>query len=118
MTTAISRSPVEAYESSHQHPANRALHAIGIPVIACGGIAALFGPRVTGISRRTAVASVTAGWILLFVGHAIEGNRPAIFAHRGAALDALRWWGRGALKVCGRAFGLHDRQVGVERRTI
>ena len=117
MTTAISRLPAEAYESSHQHPANIALHAAGIPVIAFGVIAALVGPRV-GIPRRTAVAGIAAGWGLLFLGHAIEGNRPAIFAHREAALDALRWWGRGALKVCGRAFGPHDRQVGVERRTM
>lgn len=40
------------YAGSHEHPVNRVLHAIGIPIIACGGIAAILGPRVVGVSRR------------------------------------------------------------------
>ena len=102
MTTAISRSPAEAYESSHQHPANRALHAVGIPVIAFGVIAALVGRRM-GVPRRTAVAGIAAGSGLLFLGHAIEGNRPAIFSNWRAPLDALRWWGGSAVETCAGA---------------
>jgi len=66
------------------------------PSFACGGIAAILGPRVVGVSRRMAFTGVAGGWILLFVGHAIEGNRPAILGNPKAALDALRWWRRGA----------------------
>lgn len=84
------------YAGSHEHPVNRVLHAIGIPIIACGGIAAILGPRVVGVSRRMALTGVAGGWILPFVGHAIEGNRPAILGNPKAALDALRWWRRGA----------------------
>lgn len=84
------------YAGSHEDPVNRVLHAISIPVIAFGGIAALLGPRVVGVSRRKALTGVAGGWILVLVGHAIEGNRPAIFGNRRAALDAVRWWGRGA----------------------
>jgi uncharacterized membrane protein YGL010W len=102
MTTAIPRSPAEAYESSHRHPANRALHAVGIPLIAFGVIAALVGPRA-GIPRRTAVAGIAAGWGLLFLGHAMEGNRPAIFSNWRAPLDALRWWGGSAREACAGA---------------
>ena len=84
------------YAASHKHRVNRVLHAIGIPVIACGGIAPILGPRVVGVSRRTALSGGAGGWILLFVGHAIEGNRPAILGNLKAALDALRWWRCGA----------------------
>ena len=118
MIAPISRSPVEAYESSHQHPANRALHAVGIPVIAFGVIAALVGPGV-GVPRRTAVAGIAAGWGLLFVGHAIEGSRPAIFSNWRAALDALRWWSGSALRTCAGALSSrrHVGRVAVEHRT-
>ena len=91
-----SQRPADTYKGSHEHPVNRVLHAIGIPIIACGAIAAILGPRVVGVSRRTALTGIAGGWILLFVGHAIEGNRPAIFGNQKAVLDALRWWGRGA----------------------
>lgn len=102
MIPATQDRTTDEYAGSHVHPTNRALHAVGIPVIACGAIAAVLGPRVVGVSRRTAVAGVAAGWGLLFVGHAIEGNRPAILARPGAAVDAILWWGRGAARVCRR----------------
>lgn len=93
----------DVYEATHRHPTNRALHAVGIPMIACCAIAALLGPGIAGTSRRAALAGVAAGAALLLVGHAIEGNRPAIFSSRGAALEAVRWWGRGVARVCRRA---------------
>lgn len=96
------------YAANHQHPVNRALHALGIPVIACCSIAALLGPGVVGVSRRTAVAGVAAGSALLLVGHAIEGNRPAIFARRSAVFEAIGWWVGGAIRVCKVKHGDHD----------
>ena len=90
---------LELYEANHQHFANRALHAVGIPVIACCGIATVLGPGVVLLPRRAALGGVLAGTALLFLGHAIEGNRPAVFAKKSAVLDAIRWWGRGAISA-------------------
>jgi hypothetical protein len=95
----------ESYETSHQHPANRVLHAIGIPLIAGCSLAALLGPSVAVVPRRSALVGAAAGAALLFLGHAIEGNRPAVFSRRGAVLDSLRWWSGGAARVCRRTFG-------------
>lgn len=93
----------DRYDANHQHPANRALHAIGIPLITYGVVAALLGREVVGTSRRAAVAGVAAGSALLILGHVIEGNRPAFFTEKSAVFDAVRWWGRGALRLCRRA---------------
>lgn len=101
--TRTTLAAADVYEATHRHPANRALHAVGIPVIACCGIGGLLGPGVVGASRRASLAGVVAGSALLFLGHAIEGNRPAIFTSSGAALEAVRWWGRGATRLCRRA---------------
>lgn len=103
MTNIPGSAAGDLYEATHRHPANRTLHAIGIPLIACCGIAAFLGPRVVGVSRRTAIAGVAAGSALLVLGHAIEGNRPAIFTSRSAILEAVKWWGRGAASGCRRA---------------
>lgn len=100
MIPATEDRTTDEYAGSHEYPTNRALRAVGIPVIACGVIAAVLGPRVVGVSQRTAVAGGAAGWGLLFVGHAIEKNRPAILARPGAAFDAILWWGRGAARAC------------------
>lgn len=104
MTATTQVSPVDAYDRNHQHPANRALHAIGIPVIATCGLAALLGPDVVGTSRRIALVGMAVGTALLFIGHGIEGNRPAVFRSRRAVLDAVRWWGRGAMRISREAF--------------
>lgn len=104
MTASTQVSPVEAYDRNHQHPANRVLHAIGIPVIAACGLAALVGPNVVGIPRRIGLVGVALGSALLIIGHGIEGNRPAFFRSRRAVPDAVRWWGRGAMRITRQAF--------------
>jgi hypothetical protein len=97
-------SGADIYESTHRHPVNRALHALGIPVLACSGIAAVLGPRIIGAPRGAALAGAGAGLGLLLLGHAIEGTRPAFFRTReAAALHAVRWWCRCAVKLCRRA---------------
>jgi uncharacterized membrane protein YGL010W len=60
------------YEHEHHNPWNRLLHAVGIPLIFAGLI--LFLP-----SWRIGLALFAFGWILLFLGHRIEGNKPAFF---------------------------------------
>jgi uncharacterized membrane protein YGL010W len=96
-------SGADVYDATHRHPVNRALHALGIPVVACSGIAAVLGPRIVGAPRGAALAGVGAGLLLLFLGHAIEGTRPAFFSTREvAALHAVQWWRRGAVELCKR----------------
>jgi uncharacterized membrane protein YGL010W len=61
------------YDHEHHHPANKFLHGVGIPVILAGIVVAAFTFWRIGLSL------FVAGWLLLFFGHRIEGNRPAFF---------------------------------------
>ena len=102
MTEEARTTNTDRYASSHQHPLNRALHAVGIPIIAGCAVAAIVGPNMTRLPRRTALVGVAVGSALLVVGHAIEGNRPAILRSRSAALDAVQWWAGGAARIVTR----------------
>ena len=94
----------DGYAESHRHPVNRMLHAVGIPVIGSCAIAAIVGPAVFRVPRRTALVGVIAGSALLLLGHAIEGSRPVIFTKRGAVRDAVRWWAGGAARLITRMY--------------
>ena len=61
------------YGHEHSSPWNKLLHGIGIPFIFAGIILA-----VLTMWRLGAVLFV-AGWLMLFLGHRIEGNKPAFF---------------------------------------
>jgi len=61
------------YDHEHTNAWNKILHGIGIPVIIAGIVLAI----VT--FWRTGLALFVGGWILLFAGHRIEGNKPAFF---------------------------------------
>lgn len=61
------------YDYEHRHPLNKFLHGVGIPVILAGIVLAAF------TYWRWGLGLFVAGWILLFLGHRIEGNRPAFF---------------------------------------
>src|SRR5260370_2075721 len=65
------------YDHEHSSPWNKLLHGIGIPVIFAGIILA-----VLTMWRLGAVLFV-AGWLMLFLGHRIEGNKPAFFQGPG-----------------------------------
>jgi uncharacterized membrane protein YGL010W len=95
MTKDKRDSVLERYETEHRHPVNRALHAVGIPVVALATTALISPWRPSGLSRKTSLAVLAAGWGLLLAGHAIEGNRPAILRTPTAILSALKWWTRG-----------------------
>lgn len=60
------------YDHEHHHPANKALHGVGIPMIIAGLL-------LTAFYWKMALGLFAGGWMLLFVGHRIEGNRPAFF---------------------------------------
>ncbi len=61
------------YEHEHTSPWNRALHAIGIPLIFAGLI------LLALLQWQWGLALFLGGWVLLFAGHKIEGNNPAFF---------------------------------------
>src|SRR2546421_11691581 len=63
---------IDNYKSKHRHPLNRLCHTIAIPMITIAWPLFFF-------RWRWALALFITGWILQFVGHAIEGNQPAFF---------------------------------------
>jgi uncharacterized membrane protein YGL010W len=80
----MASSLVENYRIKHQHPANKACHFIGIPLIV-SSLPLFF------YSWRLALALFVIGWILQFIGHAIEGNQPA-FMQNPIYLLVGPWW--------------------------
>lgn len=61
------------YDHEHTNPWNKVLHGIGIPMILAGIVLAVLTWWKIGLGL------FVAGWILLFAGHRIEGNKPAFF---------------------------------------
>jgi len=72
------------YKAKHQHPLNRLSHSIGIPMIVVSLPLFFF-------NWRWALALFIVGWILQFVGHAIEGNQPAFFRNPVYLLVGPLW---------------------------
>jgi uncharacterized membrane protein YGL010W len=90
---------IAQYSLSHQHPANRLLHTLGIPMIALSillAIVALVLPQLWLVSA----ALFALGWVLQFVGHAFEGKPPEFFKDWRFLFVGLRWW---FAKISGRA---------------
>ena len=61
------------YDHEHTSGWNKLLHGIGIPLIFAGIILLLFAKWIWG------GACFIGGWMLLFLGHKLEGNHPAFF---------------------------------------
>jgi len=61
------------YDHEHTNPWNKILHGIGIPIILAGIVLMIF------LHWKIGLALFVGGWILLFAGHRIEGNKPAFF---------------------------------------
>ena len=87
---------IDNYKSKHQHPLNRLTHSIGIPLIVVSLPVFLF-------AWRWALAMFVVGWILQFVGHAIEGNQPAFFKNPVYLLVGPLWLLKRAAAVVGLA---------------
>lgn len=64
---------IAQFDHEHTNPWNKVMHGIGIPIILAGVVLAVL------TFWRIGLALFIAGWILLFAGHRIEGNRPAFF---------------------------------------
>ena len=61
------------YDHERSSGWNRLLHGIGIPLIFAGMILLILTKWIWG------GALFVAGWMLLFLGHQVEGNHPAFF---------------------------------------
>ena len=61
------------YDHEHHNPWNKVFHAVGIPAILAGIVLLLL------LHWKLGLALFLGGWILLFAGHRIEGNKPAFF---------------------------------------
>jgi uncharacterized membrane protein YGL010W len=90
----MSESFLANYKAKHQHPLNRLSHSIGIPMIVVSLPLFLF-------NWRWALVLFIVGWILQFVGHAIEGNQPAFFKNPVYLLVGPLWLLRRAASVVG-----------------
>jgi uncharacterized membrane protein YGL010W len=82
---------VDQYEQSHQHPVNRAFHTLGIPMIVGSIPLFLLAPLIRGFWKLPFYL-FTAGWILQFAGHAVEGKPPEFFKDWRFLFVGLRWW--------------------------
>jgi uncharacterized membrane protein YGL010W len=81
------------YNAKHQHPLNRLSHSIGIPLI-------VIALPLFFFSWRLALAFFVIGWILQFIGHAIEGNQPAFFRNPVYLIVGPLWLLRKLGSVC------------------
>ena len=90
---------IAEYSQSHQHPVNRALHTIGIPMIAGSVGLFIIALFVDGL-WPWALGLFVVGWIFQFVGHGLEGKPPEFFRDWRFLFVGLRWW---FAKIRGRA---------------
>ncbi len=61
------------YDHEHSSPWNKLLHGIGIPVIFAGIVLLIL------LRWKLGLALFGGGWVMLLLGHRIEGNKPAFF---------------------------------------
>ena len=61
------------YDHKHSSPWNKLLHGLGVPMIFAGIVGLILLKWVLGAGL------FLGGWVLLFLGHRIEGNNPAFF---------------------------------------
>src|SRR4051812_8899514 len=79
------------YAQSHQHPANRFCHTIGIPMIALSGLLVVGTVVVPGL-WKLGLALFLVGWIFQFIGHAYERKPPEFLKDWRFLFVGLRWW--------------------------
>lgn len=82
---------VEEYSQGHQHPVNKVMHTIGIPMIALSLPLFIVAIFVRGF-WIVPVLMFVVGWILQFVGHYFEGKPPEFFKDWRFLFVGLRWW--------------------------
>lgn len=87
------RAYLDKYREDHQHPVNKALHTIGIPMIVASIPLFPFNPMLSAVM-------FVVGWIFQFIGHAFEGKAPSFFSDPKFLLIGPLWFIK---KITGRA---------------
>ena len=83
---------IEEYAESHQHPVNRLCHLLGIPMILISLALIPVGYFTNPWIFRAGVLLFVGGWVLQFVGHAIEGKPPEFLQNWRFLLIGTKWW--------------------------
>ncbi|HXZ40795.1 MAG TPA: DUF962 domain-containing protein [Terriglobales bacterium] len=79
------------YDGAHNHPVNRALHMIAIPV----GFSSLV---VVWFHWIIGLLLIPAAFALAWLGHLIEGNKPAFLTNPAHVFVAPLWMTRRIFK--------------------
>jgi len=84
---------IDEYSKAHLNPINEITHIFGIPMIVS---AVILIPTILieFAMWRVIVELFVIGWVLQFVGHLVEGNKPEFFRDRRFLSVGLRWWFR------------------------
>jgi len=82
------------YDGAHTHPVNRALHMVAIPVGFSSLVWFWFHHWIIGL------VVIPAAFALAWLGHLIEGNKPAFLTNPAHVFVAPVWMVR---KIFGRA---------------
>lgn len=80
------------YKNSHNHPVNRALHMVAIPVGFSSIVVVWFYPVV-------GLLLIPGAFVLAWIGHLIEGNKPAFFTNPAQVFMAPLWMARTILGI-------------------
>lgn len=85
---------VDEYAAAHQNRFNQICHTLGIPMIVVSLVLMPLGALSILPSGFlwTGIALFTIGWILQFVGHAVEGKPPEFLRDWRFLFVGLRWW--------------------------
>ena len=82
---------IRQYAESHQHPVNRWCHTLGIPMIVVSLALTAVAVVWPALWLPAAVLFVS-GWVLQFIGHAVEGKPPEFFKDWRFLFVGVRWW--------------------------
>jgi hypothetical protein len=80
------------YDGAHNHPVNRALHMIAIPV----GFSSLI---VVWFHWIIGLLLIPAAFALAWLGHLIEGNKPAFLTNPAHVFVAPVWMAKKIFKA-------------------
>jgi len=82
---------INEYSQGHQNKWNQLTHKFGIPMIALSLLLVIPSLFIDGL-WKIVLGLFVFGWILQFIGHAIERKPPEFFKDWRFLLVGLRWW--------------------------
>lgn len=88
---------IEEYSKGHQNKWNQLTHKFGIPMITISLLLLIPSLFIDGL-WKVALTLFLLGWVLQFIGHAIERKPPEFFKDWRFLLVGLRWWFAKTLK--------------------